>query len=68
MEMVDQDRVGMIAGEGGERHPGRYHRHPATESITTIFTNPVTTRYGLLHYANLIRRTGPYCFLSTYLI
>jgi hypothetical protein len=22
----------------------------------------VTTRYGLLHYANLIRRTGPYCF------
>jgi hypothetical protein len=30
---------------------------------------PVTTRYGLLHYANLIRRTGPYLFsLSTYLI
>jgi hypothetical protein len=29
----------------------------------------VTTRYGLLHYANLIRRTGPYLFsLSTYLI
>jgi hypothetical protein len=24
---------------------------------------PVTTRYGLLHYANLIRRTGPICFL-----
>jgi hypothetical protein len=23
----------------------------------------VTTRYGLLHYANLIRRTGPSCFL-----
>jgi hypothetical protein len=23
----------------------------------------VTTRYGLLHYANLIRRTGPICFL-----
>jgi hypothetical protein len=22
----------------------------------------VTTRYGLLHYANLIRRTGPYYF------
>jgi hypothetical protein len=22
----------------------------------------VTTRYRLLHYANLIRRTGPYCF------
>jgi hypothetical protein len=30
---------------------------------------PVTTWYGLLHYANLIRRTGPYLFsLSTYLI
>jgi hypothetical protein len=29
----------------------------------------VTTRYGLLHYANLIRRTGPYIvFFSTYLI
>jgi hypothetical protein len=28
----------------------------------------VTTRYGLLHYANLIRRTGPIIFLSTYLI
>jgi hypothetical protein len=29
----------------------------------------VTTWYGLLHYANLIRRTGPYLFsLSTYLI
>jgi hypothetical protein len=25
----------------------------------------VTTRYGLLHYANLIRRTGPYCFLQS---
>jgi hypothetical protein len=24
--------------------------------------NPVTTRYGLPHYANLIRRTGPYLF------
>jgi hypothetical protein len=23
----------------------------------------VTTRYGLLHYANLIRWTGPICFL-----
>jgi hypothetical protein len=23
----------------------------------------VTTQYGLLHYANLIRRTGPICFL-----
>jgi hypothetical protein len=22
--------------------------------------SPVTTQYGLLHYANLIRRTGPY--------
>jgi hypothetical protein len=31
--------------------------------------NGVTTRYGLLHYANLIRRTGPYLFsLSNYLI
>jgi hypothetical protein len=25
-------------------------------------SNGVTTRYGLLHYANLIRRTGPYLF------
>ena len=29
---------------------------------------PVTTRYGLLHYDYLIRRTGPFIFLSTYLI
>ena len=28
----------------------------------------VTTRYGLLHYDYLIRRTGPFIFLSTYLI
>jgi hypothetical protein len=34
----------------------------------TLKMGSVTTRYGLLHYANLIRRTGPYCFLSTYLI
>jgi hypothetical protein len=26
-------------------------------------SHSVTTRYGLLHYANLIRRTGPICFL-----
>jgi hypothetical protein len=29
---------------------------------TTYRDNSVTTRYRLLHYANLIRRTGPYCF------
>ena len=28
----------------------------------------VTTRYGLQHYDYLIRRTGPFIFLSTYLI
>jgi hypothetical protein len=28
----------------------------------------VTTWYGLLHYANLIPRTGPVIFFSTYLI
>ena len=28
----------------------------------------VTTRYGLLHYDYLIRRTDPFIFLSTYLI
>ena len=28
----------------------------------------VTTWYGLLHYDYLIRRTGPFIFLSTYLI
>ena len=28
----------------------------------------VTTRYGLLHYDYLIRRTGPFILLSTYLI
>ena len=28
----------------------------------------VTTRYGLLHYDYLIRRTGPFIFLPTYLI
>jgi hypothetical protein len=31
-------------------------------------TITVTTWYGLLHYANLIRRTGPVIFFSTYLI
>ena len=28
----------------------------------------VTTQYGLLHYDYLTRRTGPFIFLSTYLI
>jgi hypothetical protein len=40
--------------------------HPGIAKTLELTT--VTTRYGLLHYANLIRRTGPYCFLSIYLI
>jgi hypothetical protein len=55
---VDWTGVGM----GGSEAAGR-GGSGATEEAG------VTTRYGLLHYANLIRRTGPYLFsLSTYLI
>jgi hypothetical protein len=31
--------------------------------VRNVILRGVTTRYGLLHYANLIRRTGPICFL-----
>ena len=33
-----------------------------------VLDEGVTTRYGLLHYDYLIRRTGPFISLSTYLI
>jgi hypothetical protein len=33
-----------------------------------VSVGAVTTRYGLLHYANLIRQTGLIVFFSTYLI
>ena len=59
-------------------HPGI---HKTTELITrnywwpglqktykNIYRVVVTTRYGLLHYDYLICRTGPFIFLSTYLI
>jgi hypothetical protein len=36
---------------------------PHDKGTEVIGTVGVTTRYGLLHYANLIRRTGPICFL-----
>ena len=38
------------------------------EPISFIFSSRVLQRYGLLHYAYLIRRTGPVIFLSCYLI
>jgi hypothetical protein len=34
----------------------------AFEAAFAAFEAAVTTWYGLLHYANLIRWTGPYCF------
>jgi hypothetical protein len=44
------------------------HNEATELCITNGQEANVTTRYGLLHYANLIRRTGPIIFLSTYLI
>jgi hypothetical protein len=35
----------------------------SSQHYSSNVVNTVTTRYGLLHYANLIRRTGPICFL-----
>jgi hypothetical protein len=40
----------------------------ATDLDQRVILALVTTRYGLLHYANLICRTGPICFLFLYLI
>jgi hypothetical protein len=42
----------------------RRRDHVRSVPSPSISPSPVTTRYGLLHYANLIRRrTGPICFL-----
>ena len=44
--------------------------HFAIQGMTLVVISAftVTTWYGLLHYDYLIRRTGPFIFLSTYLI
>jgi hypothetical protein len=45
------------------RRSSRRNSRIASLSCSTAGRVPVTTQYGLLHYANLIRRTGPICFL-----
>jgi hypothetical protein len=52
---VTSERVLIIPKPG---RPFRMETDASDFAIAAI----VTTRYGLLHYANLIRRTGPYCF------
>jgi hypothetical protein len=44
----------------------RAHIVPLLLALTALpsFLALVTTRYGLLHYANLIRQTGPIIFFQ----
>jgi hypothetical protein len=43
-------------------HSSKHGSSSALKPQSSFKQAGVTTRYGLLHYANLIRRTGPYYF------
>ena len=54
--------------ESNGRGPYQCLRWTYDEEYCSYLLDDVTTRYGLLHYDHLIRWTGPFIFLSTYLI
>jgi hypothetical protein len=67
--LICDDEGDKVKKRGVKKSRAKKSNDENVEFCSFIYMlSTVTTRYGLLHYANLIRRTGLIVFFSTYLI